>query len=136
MKNGLLKAVVAFLFAIAISLGLFPSQAWATGDFSKSCYYSELSGSVLSSICYEADGQTENTTSIDLDLYISNVDGLLKWDSSGGFIESCEETRLASSFLTRHTEIYADCEILDYFVETSIDLDEHIANIDGVLTYK
>jgi len=135
MKNGLLKAVVAFLLAVVMSFSMFASQAWATGDFSKSCDYPEMKGSVLLSSCRRMNG-SYNNTSIDLNKYISNVNGLLKWDCSGGFIESCEKIRLSSSLKTRHTEMNADCEILGYLVEDGIDLDQHIANIDGVLTYE
>lgn len=134
MKKGIWKVLLALLFTGAISMGIFHSQAWAIGYFSKSCTNSEMISSFLLSSCSRKNGIT-NKTWIDLNKYISNDDGLLKWKNDDGFIESCEGIRLSSSLATKHTEMNADCEIEGYLVENNIDLDEHITNIDGQLEY-
>merc|ERR1712192_96346 len=94
--GGILKVLLALLFTGAISMGIFHSQAWAIGDFSKSCTNSEMISSFLLSSCSRDDG-IKNKTWIDLNKYISNDDGLLKWKNDDGFIESCEGIRLYSS---------------------------------------
>uniref|UniRef100_C0HMD8 Cyanovirin-N homolog n=1 Tax=Didemnum molle TaxID=322843 RepID=CVNH_DIDMO len=102
-----------------------------TGDFSKSCYGSSVSGSTLSSTCYKADGYTPNPTSINLNPYIENVDGVLKWQP-GNFIETCRNTELAGPSL-----MAAQCLTRDQrLVPAEINLDDHIANINGVLKFE
>lgn len=129
MKNALLKAAVAFLFAVAISLSLFPSKAWA-GDFSKSCYNSEVKDSVLYSNCRRING-SYNNTKIDLNPFIENVDGVLKWQPRN-FIQTCRNTALSGSSV-----MVAQCKKRNQvWNDTSIDLDDRIANIDGNLQYQ
>ena len=131
MKNGLLKAAVAFLFAVAMSMSAFASQAWALGDFSQTCYNSSISGSTLSSTCYKADGFTPNYSSINLNSYIENVNGVLKWQPNN-YIETCRGMGLVSN-----SYMAGDCKTRSQnWVGTEINLDDHIANINGVLTYE
>ncbi|MEB3343009.1 MAG: CVNH domain-containing protein [Okeania sp.] len=131
MKNRLFKAVVAFLFTVAISFGMFANQAWALGDFSQSCYNSNVMGSLLSSTCYRADGYTSNPTGIDLNPYIENVDGNLVWQPSN-FIETCRFTELSGpSFLVGECKTRAQ-----QWVSVVINLDDHITNRNGTLMYE
>ncbi|NER34579.1 MAG: cyanovirin [Oscillatoria sp. SIO1A7] len=131
MKNGLLKAAVAFLFAAAMSISTFASQAWALGDFSQTCYSSSISGSTLSSTCYKADGYTPNKSSINLNPYIENVDGVLKWQPDN-YIETCRGMDLVSK-----SDMAGECKTRSQvWQKTGINLDDHIANINGVLTYE
>lgn len=70
-------------------------------------------------------------TSINLNSSIENVDGSLVWQPDN-FIETCRNTTLASSSV-----MTAECKTRDQrFVSTAINLDEHIANIDGTLKYE
>ena len=131
MKNGLLKSAVAFLIAVAMSFSIFTSQALALGDFSRTCYNSYLQGSTLTSTCYKADGRTPNRSSINLNPYIENVDGVLKWQPAN-YIETCRYMDLASPSI-----MAGECKTrAQYWVPAKIDLDDHIANINGVLTYE
>ena len=100
MKNELLKSTVAFLIAVAMSFSVFVSQALALGDFSGTCYNSYLDGSVLTSTCYKADGYTPNTSSIDLNSYIENIDGTLKWQPDN-YIETCRYMELIDGYEIR-----------------------------------
>ncbi|GGA24358.1 hypothetical protein CYANOKiyG1_39950 [Okeania sp. KiyG1] len=130
MKNGFFKAVVAFIFTVAMSFGMFANQAWALGDFSQSCYDSGISGSTLFSTCRTISGYL-NPTQINLNPYIENVDGSLMWQP-GNFIQTCRYTQLSGpSFLV------GECKTRDQvWVPAGINLDEHIANIDGTLKYE
>lgn len=131
MKNPLLKATVAFLFAVAMSFSIFSSQALALGGFSQTCYDSNLSGPILTSSCEKADGYTLETSFIDLNGVIENVDGSLEWQPDN-FFETCRNLELVSP-----SAMVAECKTrAQYWNDTIINLDEHIANINGVLTYE
>ncbi|WP_287310364.1 CVNH domain-containing protein [Moorena sp. SIO1G6] len=127
--KGLLKTIACFLFTVAISFGVFANNAFA-GNFSQTCYDSSVSGSILSSICQRMNGSWQ-PTAINLDEYIENIDGGLTWQY-GNFSQTCYGTGLstpsvmASECLTRDQRL----------VPTSINLDQHIANIDGTLKYE
>ena len=127
----LVKVSVALLFAFALSFGLFTNSAFALGDFSQTCYNTSISGSTLTSTCYRADGRTPNTSSIDLNEYVENVDGSFKWQPSN-FFETCRGLSLEGvSIMT------AECKTRDQrWNSTEIDLDDHIANMDGTLRYE
>ncbi|QSJ18402.1 CVNH domain-containing protein [Nostoc sp. UHCC 0702] len=128
MKS-VLKLGLAVLFTILVSFGL-TNSALALGKFSQTCYNSTIQGSVLTSTCERANGGS-NTSSIDLNSVIENVDGGLKWQPSN-FIETCRNTQLAGS-----SELAAECKTrAQQFVSTKINLDDHIANIDGTLKYE
>ncbi len=123
------KASAALLFAFALSFGLFTNSAFA--EFSPACYYPGLDGSVLEAICARADGKTPNKTSIDLNEYIENVDGELKWQP-GNFYETCRGFSLEGENILK-----AECKTrAQYWVPTKIDLDDHITSIDGTLRYE
>lgn len=131
MKNGLLKTTVAFLFAVAMSFSMFASQAWALGGFSQSCPTYSLDESMLYALCKKSDGDKLYPAFIDLNIYIENVDGALEWQPDN-FIETCENVRLYGA-----SELIADCKTrAGYWASSKIDLDDHIANINGVLTYE
>ena len=125
-----LKTVACFLLAATMSFGLFSSQAWALGNFSQSCYDSVIDGSVLYSTCQRMNGSYK-PTSTDLNRVIENIDGSLKWQPAN-FIQTCKNTQLVSPSV-----MSAECKTRDQrFVGTQIDLDDHIANIDGTLKYE
>jgi hypothetical protein len=114
-----------------MSVSMFAGQALALGDFSQSCYSTSISGSTLTSTCYKADGRTPNTSSIDLNSVIENVDGVLKWQPAN-YIETCRYMKIEGA-----SEMAGQCKTRDQrWVDTSIDLDDHIANINGTLTYE
>lgn len=126
-----IKATVAFGCACLISFGLLAHDALALGQFSKNCADTDISGSVLTSTCYRADGSTLNTSSLDLNPYIENVDGFLVWQPSN-FIETCSFTTIIGS-----STLVTNCKSRDQALQhTEIDLNEHIANINGTLTYQ
>ncbi|MEB3282925.1 MAG: CVNH domain-containing protein [Lyngbya sp.] len=124
------KASVALLFVFALSFGLFTNSAFA-GKFSLTCYNTSISGSTLYSSCERADGYTINETSINLNSIIENVDGSLMWQPSN-FFETCRGLSLdGGSIMT------AECKTRDQrWNSTKINLDDHIANIDGTLRYE
>nr|5K79_A Chain A, Cyanovirin-N domain protein [Gloeothece citriformis PCC 7424]5K79_B Chain B, Cyanovirin-N domain protein [Gloeothece citriformis PCC 7424] len=108
-----------------------------TGQFSKTCEDITLDGSTLSAFCQKADGYTLNETSINLDEEIGNLDGTLSWGDHN-FSLTCDSIGLAQSLFTRTYVLAAECERRDgyTYIPTEIELDEHIANIDGTLTYE
>ncbi len=131
VKNQLLKTSIPLLFAVAQLLSVFAGKAVALGGFSETCYDTTITDSILTSTCYKADGRTPNTSSIDLNEFIENVDGTLTWQPDN-FFETCRNLELVDESV-----LIAECKTRSQsWVETSIDIGEHIANIDGVLTYE
>ena len=127
----LVSSVTVICFSLFLALGFFATAAAALGDFSQTCYDATISGSTLSATCQRANGSYDGTTSIDLNADIENVDGRLKWQPSN-FIETCRSTELVNG-----NTMDAECKTRDQrWVSTSINIDDHIANINGVLTYE
>ncbi|NET85537.1 MAG: cyanovirin [Moorea sp. SIO1F2] len=127
--KGLLKTIACFLFTVAISFGVLANNAFA-GDFSRSCSVPHVSDSELCAYCYTANHDL-NYTCIDLNPYIENLDGNLVWQPYN-FIETCQDT-----YISGESIMNAKCQKRNGDLnETSIDLDEHIANDDGNLVYE
>ena len=131
MKKSLsvLGTAVAFLFAFALSFNALISNAWALGDFSKTCEKVSIRDSTLSALCKNKNQDLQNS-SLDLNIHIGNIDGQLQWGFQN-FIATCVDTevcdgRLIGNCLTRDQES----------VMTVINLNDHIANIDGRLQYE
>ena len=130
----LLKLLVCLLFTVSVSLGVFPRDALAVGQFTLTCDNINICGSILSATCKKID-QTPQSTSLDLDPFIENVDGVLKWQPSR-FIVTCGSTQVKENS-NKTTTMSAYCLTRDQRpVATNINLDDHIANINGVLTYQ
>lgn len=132
MKKNLsvVGTVVAFLFAFAVSFNALISDAWALGDFSQTCRNASISGSTLSASCEKANGGYQDTK-IDLNPNIGNVDGSLSW-ADQNFIQTCRSISLSGG-----STLKAECKRRDQsWTNASINLDNHIANIDGSLRYE
>lgn len=131
----LIKVVFAFLFACVVSFNFVVDQAMATGQFSRTCDQIEVNNGELSAVCKTRNGNL-NKTSINLDEYIGNLDGVLSWGDHN-FSQTCDNIALASSFATRQLVVAAECRERDQDINyTDIALDDHIANIDGKLQYE
>jgi len=127
----LVSSVTAICFSLFMALGFFSAPASALGGFSQTCYDASISGSTLTASCEKADGYTMNTSSINLNSTIENIDGSLKWQPDN-FIETCRNTKLVGGDI-----MDAECKTRSQrWNSTSINLDDHIANINGVLKYE
>ena len=129
------RVLFSCLLAIALSFGFLTSNAWATGQFSQTCENIELSGSTLSASCETMSG-SYTETEIDLDEYIGNIDGTLKWGDHL-FSLTCNDLGLAQSLRGGTYVLAGTCRTRDQRRSaTEINLDEHIANIDGQLEFE
>ncbi len=128
----MLKIFVTFFCAIFLTFNLLTGNAWATGGFSQTCRNISVNGSRLTATCEKADGYTPSQTSIDLNKYIGNIDGTLEWGDHL-FSQTCNEVGLAGK-----NRLRAECEKADQqsSLGSYINLDEHIANIDGTLEFE
>ncbi len=111
----------------------------ATGQFSPTCDNEkiEIDGSTLSASCEKRNGDSQET-SIDLARYIGNLDGKLSWGDKD-FSKTCKNINLAQLLSTKQLIIVAECQPAvggDSYSPTEIELDAHIANIDGTLKYE
>ncbi len=124
---GLTAALPISASLLMISMG----KALASGQFSKTCDNIETDEPVyLVADCRTRNGSV-NYTSIDLNDYITNDNGHLRWASHGDFEKTCYiigvyENTMGARCRARNGQ----------YVEDNIDLDKHIANINGVLTYE
>ena len=134
--NSLLKVALAFLFAGVISLNFVVEPAMATGDFSQTCEDIELiDGSILVASCQDISGDYYET-GFYLDDVIGNLDGVLSW-YDGNFSLTCTDIGLGQSLSSRDYVLNAQCEKIDgTYVQTDIDLDDYIANLDGYLEFE
>jgi len=132
----LLKVALTFLFAGIISFNLIVDRAMAKGNFSQTCFDVTINGSVLSAQCEKINGSYQ-PTSINLDAYIGNLNGVLSWGDRN-FSLTCADAAVAQSLSTRQLELAAKCEKADGYTlnQSDISLDTHIANIDGTLKYE
>lgn len=129
MKS-ILKAVACSLFAVLISFGVLSNHAWA-GNFSQTCYDTYVEGDRLFSNCEKADGYTIEHSSINLDDYIGNIDVSLEWGDHN-FGQTCNRIDMVSGNI-----LAANCRRRDQSVaSTGIDLDEHISNLNGRLSFE
>jgi hypothetical protein len=127
----MLKICATFFCAIFLTFNLLIGNAWATGDFSQTCENINITGSTLTADCERANGGYQDT-SIDLDRYIGNIDGTLEWGDRR-FSLTCNEVGLAGN-----NRLRAECERRDQrsYLGSYINLDDHIANIDGRLKFE
>lgn len=133
----ILKIAFTFLFAFMISFNILVDKAMATGDFSQSCENMQLDNSTLTADCRKINGSYQ-ATSIYLDNGIGNLDGILSWGDRN-FSQTCKDIGLSQSLFTKEFELAAKCQQAiggDNYTQTYLSLDEHIANIDGTLTYE
>lgn len=127
----LVSSVTVMCFSLFLALGFFSAPAAALGDFSQTCRDVSINGSTLSASCAKADGFTQNMSSINLNADIENVDGNLTWQPDN-FIETCRNTQVVNGSM-----MSAECKTrAQRWNSTNINLDDHIANINGVLTYE
>jgi hypothetical protein len=133
----LLRATLVFLLAFFVSFNLVVDKAMATGQFSLTCEDITLDGSTLSAMCETRNGD-QKETSINLDKYIGNLDGTLSWDDHN-FSQTCSDLGLAQLLSSRQLILAANCERAvggNTYSPSDIELDAHIANIDGTLKYE
>lgn len=104
------------------------------GDFSQSCTkIGFFNDRYLSAYCNRADGASVYSE-LDLAQYLVNDDGNLWWHVGGWFHTSCNFRGFGAS---NNSELYFNCRKKDgSYKLTSQLLDERIANINGVLTYR
>jgi CVNH domain len=127
----MLKRISSLVLVVMLCFSLLTANAWASGKYSATCENIKLSGSTLSATCKTLSGASKET-SIDLNKSIANLDGSLSWDGSNFAATSrkialVNPNKLAAESAKKDSKTY---------VPTSINVDEHIANLDGFLTYQ
>ncbi|KIM39483.1 hypothetical protein M413DRAFT_446981 [Hebeloma cylindrosporum] len=80
-----------------------------------------------------SDGRVSHT-SIDLNLYIGNVNGRLQWDASG-FSKTCTSIRLEGFFLVADCLVPAQNGQKEHYVTTRLDLRTHFRISGGIIIY-
>ncbi|MDJ0718834.1 MAG: CVNH domain-containing protein [Prochloraceae cyanobacterium] len=122
------KLIVCLILVVGISFGLLSDSASAA-LFTKSCRDTNLNGATLSSSCKDRSGNYKST-SIGLNPFIGNSDGVLQWGSQN-FSNTCEGIRLEGA-----GALFANCKRRNGSSNnTSINLDDRISNNNGNLTF-
>lgn len=136
-------------------MNLVTGMAWATGEFSKTCTDIKITHNddsdlntigkpILSAYCQKLNG-SEVETSLDLNPYIGNVDGVLAWaGSKSNFGLSCYDLTVSypgtlEGVCLRDTKRGDDGKFIipnPKEIAAFLDLDEHIVNRDGTLQYE
>lgn len=140
LKRTIAQAVSVVLIAtpaLIVSMG----TAEAGGDFSRSCKFISLNAhhhsttAILTAYCRRRDGSYKKS-SINLNNYITNTFGRLRWQRGGNFAKSC--SNIGFDFPFSMHRLTASCEgggSPNHTYSSSVDLNAYIANIDGNLTY-
>ena len=137
-KKMIKKIITLFCTVLCLSFLVMQNPAWATGQFSASCEKRSLFNDTnLSANCKMLNDNIHFGAFIDLNNHIQNQEGRLAWDTNGGhFKETCSQYRLNTN-QDQLPLLYAACSASNGMTTfSSINLDEHIANIDGDLTYE
>lgn len=138
-------AFVVSITLITLGIVLLPNSVQARGEFSRSCRNISLryeTEPILLAECQNESGDW-NRSELNLNNYIANMNGALVWLENGVFGNTC----LASDQnprLPRDPFPNLDGSVLTVRCETeqgstqvtSINLDEHITNRNGSLTYE
>lgn len=98
--------------------------------FSRSSTDIKLEGSHLKARCKDRAGRYQDSA-IELNNYIENIDGLLKWQPNGNFIANSRDVVLKGPMLECQSKTRNGA-----WRYTSINLDEKIFNYNGKLIYK
>ena len=106
-----------------------PPLTTETMAFSKTSKDISLDGTLLRAQCIDAHSEYQDSE-IDLNQYIANVNGTLKWKSNGNFVKSSKKITVEGSVLKCKTR-----NKFHQWHQTELDLDEKIANCNGRLVY-
>ena len=79
------------------------------------------------------DGRVSHT-SIDLNLYIGNVNGRLQWDATG-FSKTCNSIHLEGFFLVANCLVHAHGNQKEHYVTSRLDLRTHFRISGGIIIY-
>ncbi|CAM6013284.1 unnamed protein product [Sphagnum balticum] len=107
------------------------TQASGCGNFIASCYGISISYSILSATCWDGHGSS-HFTELDLNFYLSNVDGVL--EPGSGYIATCTShggSQAGSSFYMV-AECMHDNGIIGF---ATYNVNENVANIFGTLEW-
>ncbi|WP_375470271.1 CVNH domain-containing protein [uncultured Nostoc sp.] len=130
------RAICALVVFSPVLVTSFQSDiALGTGEFTKSCTNITLTqGRILEADCKTRNGRTAQT-GINLNNYIVNQDGRLGWSRNGNYSASSRNCDV--DFQGGRTFLMCDTRKRDNsFTGASLNLDKHIANINGTLTYE
>ncbi len=119
-----------------VALSLFQqNMAMASGDFTKSCSDIDLTNNnLLDANCKDRNGNINGTFTL-LDAFIANSDGRLVWQVDGNYDASSRNCDV--EFVSGVTFLQCDTQKRNgNWTSSSLNLDEHIANIDGDLRYE
>jgi|SRR6516165_6076594 hypothetical protein len=131
------------MVGVGASLAMPMGKAQARGDFSKTCtnlnvQSADFSNTAsLTAACTNQHGKSVSA-SINLnDLIADDQDGNMEWASHGHFQRSCLHSFIENPFdEPKPHNLAAFClTAAGLEVQTDIDLDQHIANINGRLVF-
>jgi hypothetical protein len=95
--------------------------------FSETVEHVTIHKGVLAGECKKADHKSSIQSSISLNDFIGNVDGLLTWGGRG-FSHSAESVQIVKGVLSAKLKNNAG-----KVIESKLDLNQHIQNVDGIL---
>jgi hypothetical protein len=122
-------AILGGICFTVITFNAAVGDAWAFRGFARPCKDIQINGAVLTASCKRHDG-TFKTSRINLNPYIGNFNGKLKWDGQD-FIKTCYDISLSGNSI-----LSAKCQTTAQFHITSfIDLEDSISNMDGNLRF-
>lgn len=145
--SGWVKVIITFILAVVLGFNVWGGQAWAIGEFSNTCTditvssgtdMASLGKAILSANCEKMNGSYQQTT-LELNLYLkNNREGILSWKQENlgqQALINCYDLTVSDQGVLQGI-CFNLSKKMSSDVETSINLNEHIANIDGNLKYE
>ena len=124
--RGLILTGFRYIYIAVCRLPILRTETMA---FSKTSKDISLDGTLLRAQCIDGHGESQDSE-IDLNQYIANVNGTLKWKANGNFVKSSKSITVEGSVLKCKTR-----NKFHQWHQAELDLDEKIANCNGRLVY-
>lgn len=137
-KVKLLAVPAVIINSMLISMGT--AQANSPRGFTQTCTDIDAHKGTLSAKCRRID-RRYRTSSIDLNSYIANHNGVLVWSRKGNYVDTTNncQTYTVTPYTSNLTPLsYHSCDARTIDGQNSygtVTLDEHIENVDGQLQY-
>ena len=116
-------------FILCSSINLFSQKNKIQANFQLTAKKIKLIGSFLSASLKKSDGTWNKDVKLDLNNYIYNKEGSLKWGGSNFFL-SCKNCKLSKAKLTCSCKNSAG-----KYSKSTLNLAEKISNINGSFSF-
>jgi hypothetical protein len=132
-QKGIKQKLALAMTGATIATFLQSNIVLAAGYFTKSCSNITLNqGRILEADCKRRNGSTART-GINLNNYITNINGTLVWTGRGNYIATSRNCHV----VYKPNDSFLKCDVHKgngIWISSTLNLDRHIANLNGNLS--